>query len=188
VRDWVGVQAWATKEINMRVLIVMAATGFFMSSGAAQHADQRQGQSSAGHISREIKALSPAQIEDLRAGRGMGLALPAELNSYPGPMHVLEFAEQLGLAEADKDMVREFIGQMRAETLPLGEKVIEAERALDRLFTERQADPDAVAGAVAFAAASHARLRTAHLRYHLIVRQMLTEVQINRYNTLRGYQ
>ncbi len=38
---------------------------------------------------RAIKALSEQQIADLKGGKGMGLALPAELNGYPGPMHVL---------------------------------------------------------------------------------------------------
>lgn len=40
----------------------------------------------AGLQQRAIKALSDQQKADLRAGRGMGLALPAELNGYPGPI------------------------------------------------------------------------------------------------------
>ena len=47
---------------------------------------------------RLIKALSEQQIADLKAGRGMGLALPAELNGYPGPIHVLELSDELGLS------------------------------------------------------------------------------------------
>ena len=43
----------------------------------------------AGMQARPVKALSDQQIADLKAGRGMGLALPAELNGYPGPSHVL---------------------------------------------------------------------------------------------------
>ena len=39
----------------------------------------------AGLEQRAVKALSEQQIADLRAGRGMGLALPAELNGYPRP-------------------------------------------------------------------------------------------------------
>lgn len=39
----------------------------------------------AGMQSRPIKALSDKQVSDLRAGRGMGLALAAELNGYLGP-------------------------------------------------------------------------------------------------------
>ncbi|MER8435493.1 hypothetical protein NKH11_02460 [Mesorhizobium sp. M1393] len=40
-----------------------------------------------GMEARRVKALSGEQIADLMAGRGMGLALAAELNSYPGPSH-----------------------------------------------------------------------------------------------------
>jgi hypothetical protein len=52
----------------------------------------------AGMQMRLIKALSEQQIADLKAGRGMGLALPAELNGYPGPIHVLELSDELGLS------------------------------------------------------------------------------------------
>jgi hypothetical protein len=44
---------------------------------------------------REIKALSAEDITALNEGRGMGLAVPAELNAYPGPVHVLELADRL---------------------------------------------------------------------------------------------
>ena len=57
----------------------------------------------AGMQTRSIKALSDQQIADLQAGRGMGLALAAELNGYPGPSHVLELADKLGLS-ADQRM------------------------------------------------------------------------------------
>jgi hypothetical protein len=43
-----------------------------------------------GMETRSIKSLSNEQVADLREGRGMGLALAAELNGYPGPAHVLE--------------------------------------------------------------------------------------------------
>src|SRR5262245_1477224 len=52
----------------------------------------------AGLDSRDIKALSAEQLADLKAGRGMGLALAAELNGYPGPLHVLELADRLQLS------------------------------------------------------------------------------------------
>ena len=52
----------------------------------------------AGMQARSIKALSDQQIADLGAGRGMGLALAAELNGYPGPSHVLELADKLDLS------------------------------------------------------------------------------------------
>ena len=52
----------------------------------------------AGMQTRSIKALSDQQIADLGAGRGMGLALAAEMNGYPGSSHVLELADRLDLS------------------------------------------------------------------------------------------
>ena len=54
----------------------------------------------AGLQSRPVKALSEQTIADLRAGRGMTMALPAELNGYPGPLHVIELADALALSRA----------------------------------------------------------------------------------------
>jgi len=51
----------------------------------------------AGQETRKIKALSEDQIQGYLAGSGMGLAMAAELNHYPGPKHVLELAEKLQL-------------------------------------------------------------------------------------------
>ncbi|MEP6837110.1 MAG: hypothetical protein ABJA75_03590 [Bradyrhizobium sp.] len=54
----------------------------------------------AGMQDRPVKALSEQQVADLKAGRGMGLALPAELNGYPGPSHLLELADRLNLSSS----------------------------------------------------------------------------------------
>jgi len=56
----------------------------------------------AGMQTRPIKALSAQQIDDLKAGRGMGLALAAELNGYPGPAHVLRLSDRLALGADSK--------------------------------------------------------------------------------------
>lgn len=142
----------------------------------------------AGMQNRAIKALSDEQISDLRAGKGMALALAAELNGYPGPMHVLDLAEQLGLSDEHQRKTKQWSEQMKAETATLGEQVIAAESALDRLFRERQASPDSVRQATEKAAQAHAQLRNAHLRYHLLMRDLLTREQIARYEALRGYR
>ena len=60
----------------------------------------------AGLEQRPVKALSEQQVSDLRAGRGMGLALPAELNGYPGPSHVLENAEALALTADQRERTK----------------------------------------------------------------------------------
>ena len=79
------------------VLIVSLSMAFLMGNAAAQSSRPY-----AGMQARAIKALSAEQIADLQAGRGMSLALAAELNGYPGPRHVLEFVEQLGLTDQQR--------------------------------------------------------------------------------------
>lgn len=89
---------------------------------------------------RAIKALSDQQIADLRAGRGLGLALPAELNGYPGPAHVLENADALALTADQRARTQALFEAMKAEAVPVGERLIEQERTLDRLFADRRID------------------------------------------------
>jgi Spy/CpxP family protein refolding chaperone len=141
----------------------------------------------AGLEAREIKALSPEQIADLKAGRGIGLALAAELNGYPGPRHVLDLAQELALTNEQHRRTSELFEAMRQETGALGERLIEAERALDRLFAEKRATPQSVAAAAQSAGTIQGELRAAHLRYHLAMMEVLTPQQIQAYNHLRGY-
>src|SRR5262247_4420756 len=84
----------------------------------------------AGLQNRSIKTLSDQQIADLSAGRGMGLALAAELNGYPGPIHAIELAEQLQLSPDQVSKLRSLFDAMKAETIPLGATLISQERNL----------------------------------------------------------
>jgi hypothetical protein len=83
----------------------------------------------AGMQARAIKALSAEQIADLNAGRGMSLALAAELNGYSGPRHVLELGDQLGLTDQQRADVQRLFDAMTAEAIPLGEKRSQRSRA-----------------------------------------------------------
>jgi hypothetical protein len=78
----------------------------------------------AGLQARPIKTLSEQQIADLNAGRGMGLALAAELNGYPGPIHAIELAEQLHLSSDQVSKLRTLFEAMKTETIPLGAALI----------------------------------------------------------------
>lgn len=136
---------------------------------------------------RAIKALSEREIADLRAGRGMGLALAAELNGYPGPLHVLEHAEALGLSPTQQTRTQAAFDAMRSEAMPLGERLIEQETALDRLFATRAADTETLRQATSAIAQTQGVLRATHLRYHLVMMEVLTPEQVRRYAKLRGY-
>lgn len=141
----------------------------------------------AGMQDRAIKALSEKQIADLRAARGMTLALPAELNGYPGPSHTLQLAGPLGLSDEQKQKTEAFFAQMQAEAKQLGEKVIASEYELDRLFKDRKGSVATVQEATAKAASTQGQLRAVHLRYHLLMLDVLTPAQVTKYNELRGY-
>jgi hypothetical protein len=155
-------------------------------SGAGGRPERPQGPY-AGMQARSIKALSEQQLADLRAGKGMSLALPAELNGYPGPAHVLELADSLTLTAEQKARTQALFTKMVNEAKVAGENVIDAEAALDRLFGEKRATAEAIGEATARAAAAHGRLRETHLRYHLAMAQLLSPEQLATYNRLRGY-
>ena len=141
----------------------------------------------AGMQARAIKALSEQQIADLKAGRGMGLALAAELNGYPGPMHVLEHSTALGLSEAQRAKMQEFMAAVKAEAVPLGEQLIAQEAGLDRQFADKTITPAGLTAALQEIASTQAALRAAHLKHHLFAAELLTPAQLRRYGELRGY-
>lgn len=140
-----------------------------------------------GMQTRPIKALSEQQVADLKAGRGMGLALAAELNGYPGPAHVLELSDQLGLSVDQKARVQILFDSMKAEALPLGAKLLDQEAALDRKFADHSITPETLRAETAQIGMTQAELRNTHLKYHLQTAQILTPDQTQRYSVLRGY-
>jgi hypothetical protein len=141
----------------------------------------------AGLQERPIKALSKDRIDDLRAGRGMGYALAAELNGYPGPLHVIELREQLGLSNEQRRQVEALFADMRREAVPLGERLIEQEATLDRLFATRAITQSQLITASQAIGAAEANLRATHLKFHLSTLDLLTPAQVRRYAELRGY-
>ena len=140
-----------------------------------------------GEQTREIKALSEGDIDNLRAGRGMGLARPAELNSYPGPRHVLDSAVDLQLTSGQIAALTHEFDSMKAAAIPVGEKIIERETALDNLFTGKHATAEAVRALTVEIGQLQGELRAVHLNAHVATVAILTPAQIARYDELRGY-
>jgi hypothetical protein len=141
----------------------------------------------AGMQTRPIKALSEQQVSDLDAGRGMGLALAAELNGYPGPSHVLELADRLELSPDQRSQVQGLFASMKAEAQPLGSRLIVQETELDRMFASRAVTPGTLKASTAAIAVTQGELRETHLKYHLSTAAILTPGQMQRYAELRGY-
>src|SRR5262245_30112839 len=83
-----------------------------------------------GQESCEIKALSPQEISDLLAGKGMGFAKAAELNGYPGPAHVLEPAAQLQLTPEQIARTEALFSKMQTQAVGIGQQLVEEERVV----------------------------------------------------------
>ena len=159
-----------------------------VTNASAQHQhDSKNHQPYADLKGRDIKALSQQQINDLKSGKGMSLALAAELNGYPGPAHVLELADQLKLNEQQKKSIQEMFKAMTKETRTLGIMVIEEEKKLNKLFKNKLANEQNLKEATLKIGEAQAKLREAHLRYHLLTTVILSKEQIDNYNRLRGY-
>lgn len=174
---------------RLLVFVVVGSAMLCGSLSAQQHdlAKHSHQQPYAGLDTRTVKALSEEHVADLRAGRGMGLALAAELNGYPGPLHTLELAEALKLTAEQRSRIKELYDVMRTEAIIAGEALIRAEAALDKLFAERNADVSTLESAMRVVGHANMVLRRTHLAYHLLTKAILTREQVVAYNDLRGY-
>lgn len=141
----------------------------------------------AGLQNREIKALSSEDISGLRAGQGMSLALAAELNGYPGPLHVLQLERELSLSSEQKRQTEELMTRMRKDAVLAGQELIQAERHLDQLFASKTVTPESLGVALRKVAHARERVRGVHLQAHLDQVRILSESQTQQYNRLRGY-
>lgn len=159
----------------------------FLSGVPAGLAAQQAGSPYADMRDREIKALSQDEIDGLLTGEGMGYALPAELNGYPGPRHVLDLAGELALTDRQRNEVQDVFGRMRAAAVDLGERLVAVERALERAFVSDEATPDRVDRLTREAADLEGRLRAVHLGAHVETKDLLTDEQVEAYERLRGY-
>ena len=164
---------------------VFALTGPNMSPVQAN--EPPTGQPYAGQQQRAIKALSAEEIEGYRNGAGLGMAKAAELNHYPGPLHVLELAGQLKLSGAQKKKIQALYQQMKTDASQLGIKIIALESELDRLFATGKIRQPELNRLVTEIARNTGRLRATHLRVHLKTKPLLSAAQLVHYDRLRGY-
>lgn len=141
----------------------------------------------AGEQTRQIKALSAGEITSLIGGHGMGFARAAELNSYPGPRHVLDLAGELKLTSEQTTALNRVFDAMKTAALPLGHELVAREAELDRLFTGRQATADAVLALTREIGRLQGELRAVHLNAHVATAGILLPGQIALYDVHRGY-
>ena len=152
------------------------------SEGASPHRSEYAGQES-----RAIKSLSAEDVAELRRGGGWGLARAAELNGAPGPVHLLEMKEEIGLDETQRAAVAAIYKRMRSGAVSLGERLIELERRLESHFRSRSVTDALLRASLNAIARTRSELRYVHLSAHLETLKILSEEQIRSYGALRGY-
>lgn len=141
----------------------------------------------AGLQNRAIKSLSDNDIEELRQGGGWGLALPAELNGMPGPAYLLELKDKIGLSEDQARSIQSLFDQMKHAAIPVGERLIAAEAAIEARFASGRVDEASLRRLLAEAEAARTELRFIHLSQHYRTVPLISPEQFRRYQVLRGY-
>lgn len=166
-------------------MLALAALGMVAPAAAQQH--QHQPSPYIGLENRPIKALSNSQIQQLRAGEGMSLALAAELNHYPGPRHVLDMVKELDLTKDQQRQAQALVAAHRPKAQEIGAAIIAKERDLDEAFARRTITETRLREMTGEIARMEGDLRYLHLAAHLELRKVLTDRQIKKYDELRGY-
>ena len=171
----------------MRFSLIVALFLVLPLAANSQPAKNSHASPYAGEESRSIKSLSGKDIAELRRGGGWGLAKAGELNGVPGPAHLLELKDEIPLNKKQVAAIRAIYKAMKGQAIFEGEKLIALEKKLDDEFRKRTINDKTLGQLLADIAGSRSKLRYIHLSTHLKTPTLLTELQITRYNALRGY-
>ncbi len=174
----------------MRTVITATLTGIALlatTASAQMHgAGGAHGTSSSPrHGHQEAERCEARFAEVVGQGLGFGMAFTADRNGYPGPTHVIELGDQLGLTADQRARVQALREAMFSESRPASAELLQAEDRLAALFESRQATAENLGAAVERVEGLRARVRLIHLRYHLKTRETLTEQQLAAYHVAR---
>ena len=170
-----------TKVTILFLILILIPMSTF---SAADHSHKSK---YAGEEKREIKSLSETDIEELKNGKGWGLAKAAELNGVPGPVHLLEMKEEIDLSAKQIRAIEDIYKKMKQEAISLGLELIELERELNNHFANQTITDELLRQILQGIAQVHRQLRYVHLSAHLNTPDILKSEQITHYNKLRGY-
>ncbi len=181
------------KRITMTALLAVGLTAVALPSWGqdcphhAQHNAHEHSQPAAIQSDSTSAGLSAAQRAQYLKGEGMGMAKPAELNHYPGPRHVLDNAERMKLSAEQLEATRALFAEVQAQAKPLGQKLVEREDELLRIFQSQNAEETRVKQLTTEIGSLQGELRAVHLTAHLRERALLSPEQVRVYDELRDY-
>ena len=123
--------------------------------------------------------------ENVRDGRGFGMAFVADQQGYPGPLHVLELKDRLRLSRDQEAKAEVLLAAMFAESRPKSARLLDAEAKLRRLFAGSRPNEAAVRTAVGEVETARADVRLVHLLFHVKMADALTDEQRRVYQEAR---
>jgi Spy/CpxP family protein refolding chaperone len=168
-------------------MTLTAALALIAALGAAPGAGQHVHPTTTTQGGDATSALSADAVRQLLAGDGMGLALPAEMNHYPGPKHALELAQALGLSSDQQKEIEAIRREVLESAQRLGRSIVEAERALDAAFKAGTLSEEDLEARTQAIARLQGELRLVHLRAHVRTKPILTAEQVHQYYQLRKH-
>ncbi len=98
-----------------------------------------------------------------------------------------ELADRLDVTAGQARALERIQADVHAKARPLGRRIVELERRLDRAFRSAGAADAAVSRLTTQIGALEGRLRFVHLAGHLETKKLLARHQITEYDELRGY-
>ncbi len=135
----------------------------------------------------QIKGFSENEIRGLLNGEGMGVAMVAELNHYPGPRHVLDVADKLQLSDVQLKETQKIYAAMHKEAVRLGKMILSKEEELEKSFARDDMDSNKWKTMVMEIARLKGELRITHIQAHLAMKGILSSEQVTNYDLLKGY-
>lgn len=171
------------------VAIAASAVGFHAGRRSVQRAGPAGSSAPSPYAadSSPVRGLTAREVADLLNGRGAGFARTAELNGHPGPRHAIDLANELRLTTDQRATAESIFAAMSAEAKRLGAEIVERERRFSAAFAARRITTETLRAEAESLGVLYGRLRAVHLAAHLELTRGLTQVQIRRYDALRGY-
>jgi Spy/CpxP family protein refolding chaperone len=130
----------------------------------------------------------PSDRKGLEGGEGMGLAMYAEQNGYPGPKHVIEFKEKLGLSPDQLKKTQALMDGTILAAKAKGGEIVEVETELFDAFKTGNINERRVTELTTKIGKLGGELRAVHLKAHIRMKQILNTEQIALYKRLRGHE
>ena len=163
----------------LKFLPVLILMFFFSSVNAQTAADSTLKHS-------PLKTLNDVQYNALLNGDDLyGMSLAAELNQYPMPDKVLKVKKELDLSPIQVNKLTAINKELHRKRLEMGLIIIRNERTLDSIFRYHRLDN----GSLIFYANRYGlyqgELRNTILQACLVTRSLLSQQQINKFESLQ---